>query len=157
MTEGELITIGFNAVGLLGAGVWFLIQRTSDFKNIQKDISDRFAVEKLARTEALNAAVTDRDVQIDKIRRDWTDSQDEQDKSHAELGFSLRRHIEGVSSKMHENEIWNRDNFVRKQELDSVRSDIKDLGALMQTLISGVSKEFKEDMRNLESKISERN
>jgi hypothetical protein len=162
MTESGWVELGIFVAGLCLQGVGFLIARARDLEAIKQDISERISDEKLERTKALNSAVTDRDVQIEKIRKDWTDklddSQEHHDGAYQELGLSLRRHIEGVSLKMHENEIWNRDNFVRKQELDSVRSDIKELAAEMRTLVGNVQvnmqQDFKEAIRDLKSGVA---
>jgi hypothetical protein len=154
MTEG-MSDSAWVAIGL--AVVAYVVQGFGLFRKF----SDRFAEEKLERTKALSSAVTERDAQIDKLRKDLEDSQLHQDRSSGELGLSLRRHIEEVAKKMHENEIWNRDNFVRKPELDAVRSDIKDLSAEMRTLVGDIQlnmqRDFKEAMRDLKTELASKN
>lgn len=156
--EGTWVTIILAVVAYAVQGVGFLYRRALDLENIKQEISEKISAERLARTKALNSAVTDRDAQVEKIRHEWNENQRAQDNTVGEMGLALRRAIESVEKEMHSIEIWNRDNYVRKQELDSVRSDIKELAAEMRTLVGGVQvnmqQDFKEAIRDLKGQFA---
>jgi hypothetical protein len=152
MTEGEWITIGLAGIGFLIQGATALVMRTRDLEQIKQSIDKKISTEKLARTEALNNAVRERDEELEKIVKEWNANQRAQDSAVGEMGLALRRFIEGVEKEMHKIEIWGRDNYVQKPELESVRNDIKVLGADMKHLISDMKKDLKEDIQDLKGK-----
>ena len=152
MTEGEWVAIGIAGIGFLIQGATALVMRTRDQEQIKQSIEKLIASEKLARTEALNRAVEDRDEELEKIVRDWNANQRAQDSAVGEMGLSLRRFIEAVEKEMHKIEIWGRDNYVQKPELDSVRNDIKVLGMSIKEMFLEMKTDFKDDIRELKDK-----
>lgn len=119
---------------------------------IRQGIADRIADEVLAREKALSAAVESRNAELDKLRRDWAEARKSQDSTVGELGLSLRRYIETVEKEMHKIELWGRDNYVQKPELDSVRSDIKTLGSEVKQMLAEIKNDLKDDMKELKNR-----
>lgn len=156
MTEGEWITIAIAAIGFLSSGATALVMRTKDLEQIKQSIDKRISAETLARTQALNNAVKDRDEELEKLVKEWNANQRAQDSAVGEMGLALRRFIEGVEKEMHKIEIWGRDNYVQKSELDSVRNDIKMLGASMKDMFLETKNDLKDDIRELKEKTSGR-
>lgn len=151
MTEGEWVAIGIAGIGFLIQGATVLVMRTRDLEQIKQSIDKMVAAERLARTEALNSAVQDRDDELEKLVKEWNINQRAQDSAVGEMGLSLRRFIESVEKEMHKIEIWGRDNYVQKPELDSVRNDIKLLGANIKEMFMEMKSDFKEDIRELKT------
>lgn len=154
MTEGEWVAIGIAGVGFLIQGATALVMRTKDLEQIKRSTDRKISEETLARTNALNKAVEDRDEELEKLVKEWHSNQRAQDSAVGEMGLSLRRFIESVEKEMHKIELWGRDNYVQKPELDSVRNDIKMLGASMKDMISEMKADLKEDIRELKEKTS---
>lgn len=154
MTEGEWVAIGIAGVGFLIQGATALVMRTKDLEQIKQSIEKKISAETLTRTNALNKAVEDRDEELEKLVKEWNSNQRAQDSAVGEMGLSLRRFIESVEKEMHKIELWGRDNYVQKPELDSVRNDIKMLGASMKDMISEMKADLKEDIRELKEKTS---
>lgn len=153
MTESTWITLGIAAIGFLIQGATYLTVRTRDLEQIKQSLIEKLAEEKLARAHELSKAVEERDNLLEKSRKDFEERQKSQDSSVGELGLSLRRHIEEVEREMHKIEIWGRDNYVQKKELESVHSDLKGLRSDIQDLISEIKKDFKDSIRELKGEI----
>jgi hypothetical protein len=119
---------------------------------IKQDISDKIAGEVLAREKALAEAVESRTQEFDKVRREWAEAQKYQDSTVGEMGLSLRRYIEAVEKEMHKIELWGRDNYVQKPELESVRSDIKTLGSEVKQMLAEIKSDLKDDMKELKNR-----
>ena len=134
-------------------GVGKIKQEITDrVSDVKQEITDRIAEEVISREKALAAAVESRNAELDKLRREWTEGRKSQDSTVGELGLSLRRYIETVEKEMHKIELWGRDNYVQKPELDSVRSDIKNLGSEMKQMLAEIKADLKDDMKELKSR-----
>jgi|ERR1043166_2136697 hypothetical protein len=152
MTEEGWITIGVAGVGFLAQGVWFLIMRTRDHEQLKQSIKSGDDAQRLALTEAVSKAVHERDEEMEKLVKEWNANQRAQDSAVGEMGLALRRFIESVEKEMHKIEIWGRDNYVQKPELDSMKSDIKLLGASIERWMSDMKADLKDDIRELKEK-----
>lgn len=119
---------------------------------IKQEITDRIASEVIAREKALADAVDARNEIVERLRKEWAEGRKVQDSTVGELGLSLRRYIETVEKEMHKIELWGRDNYVQKPELDSVRSDIKLLGSDVKQMLAEIKNDLKEDMKELKSR-----
>lgn len=121
---GCLITAG----GVLGGCIWAVAR-------IKEETTARIDAERI-HTMSLLAAYAAEAAQERKI----------QEHNTAELGFSLRRHIENVEKKIGDVEIWGRDHYALKDDvrdvITEIRDDIRTLGT-----------EIKADIRNLSSKV----
>lgn len=121
---GCLMTAG----SILGGCVWAVAR-------IKEDTIARIATER-THIETLLAGYT----------AGWVKERKALEHNTAELGFSLRRHIEGVEKKITEVELWGRDNYALKDDVKEsfgeLREDIRTLGA-----------EIKADIRNLSTKV----
>lgn len=121
---GFLLTAG----GVLAGCVWAVAK-------IKEETISRIAAERI-HTESLLAGYAAEAAAARKT----------QEHNTAELGFSLRRHIEGVEKKLTEVELWGRDNYALKDDvkesISELREDIRTLGA-----------EIKADIRNLSTKV----
>ncbi len=89
---------------------------------------------------------------LEKLVKEWNANQRSQDSAAGEMGLALRRFIESVEKEMHKIEIWGRDNYVQKPELDSVRNDIKLLGASIREMFTEMKADFKEDIREMKER-----
>lgn len=121
---GCLITAG----SILGGCVWAVAR-------IKEETVTRITAERI-HTEAL----------LSGYAAEWSKERKALEHNTAELGFSLRRHIEGVEKKLTEVELWGRDNYALKDDvkesISELRDDIRTLGA-----------EIKADIRNLSTKV----
>jgi len=158
MTAFEWVMVSLTAAGFLATCCTGLVVVTRAVEEIKRDTSSKIeevrreiAAEALAREKALSAAVDSRNEEIDKLRADWTETQRVQDHNVGELGLSLRRYIEAVEKEMRKIELWGRDNYVQRPELDSVRSDIKTLGSDMKAVLAEIKSDLKEDIRELKA------
>lgn len=144
-----LVTI---AINLIATGRWV--------GSVKGYVDQEVAAERLARTtsmvsskdehaKALSAAVKDRDDEMERLRREWSDSQRTQDNSFGEVGLSLRRAIDDLKDDIHEREMWGRDNYVQKGEIDSMRDDIKGLRSDIRDLIAEIKRDFKDSIKEL--------
>lgn len=138
--------LGIAAIGLLGTWIGFAIKGTSWVEAIKRDTATKIADEVLARNQALAQEKVSRDNEVDQLRREFEAAQKSQDLNVGEMGAALRRFIETVEKEMHAIEIWGRDNYVQKGEFeratDSIRSDIKALGADIKSDIKELKADF---------------
>lgn len=142
MHEYQWAEIVLGALGFLLTWTGMVIGGTWALGDIKQEVSDKIAAEALARTQALATAVIARDVELDAIRKEF-----------GETGHALRRYIETVEKEMGTKELWNRDNFVQKNEFEraiasfeksneSLRSDIKELIMEMKNEFKAVRQEI---------------
>lgn len=80
----------------------------------------------------------------DELFSHFNKGQTSQDHNIGELGLSLRRYIENVEKEMHRIEIWGRDNYVQKAELEGLRTDLRALAV-----------DIKIDLKELDKKLDE--
>lgn len=107
-----------------------------------KKLSDEI----IARTRALAEAVESRNEEMEKMRRDWAESQTSQDRQFGEVGLSLRRFIETVEKDMHEAELWGRDHYVQKADFEKA---VDKLSAEIKAGNADLKAEFKEMKKEL--------
>ena len=117
---------------------------------IMREVGATVADEREARIRGLLDAVTARNAEMEKLRKDWNDSQVSQDRQFGEVGLSLRRFIETVEKDMHEAELWGRDHYVQKPDFD------KAIEKLSSELKAG-NAALKADLKDLKSELSPRN
>lgn len=132
---GFVVMIGGNIV---------LITRTLEGQKqaFDKKLSDEI----IARTRALAEAVESRNEEMEKMRRDWAESQTSQDRQFGEVGLSLRRFIETVEKDMHEAELWGRDHYVQKADFEKA---VDKLSAEIKAGNADLKAEFKEMKKEL--------
>ena len=140
-----MVVAGLGILGFIGNGFMFAIKMTRAFD-----------AERLDREKALNLAVTARSVEIEKLQREWDDNQESQDRVVGEMGHALRAAIEGIEKQMHRNELWNRDNYVRKEEIASIRSDIKGLDLDVRKQFDALKTDFKQYINDLKEDLKGR-
>ncbi|HEY8751601.1 MAG TPA: hypothetical protein VIM11_26705 [Tepidisphaeraceae bacterium] len=102
---GFFVTVG----GVIGACVWAVAK-------VRQSTIEHIADERAQRTVAIQHAMAKFD-----------ETQDEQNHNFGEVGLSLRRFIEQIETKVHEVEIWGRDNYALKHDVADVRKDIKEM------------------------------
>lgn len=134
MTGYQWAMLGLGALGFIITWGLGLFKAGRMVEQMQASVKEKVDAEKLARMQA-----------IDDLREEFAESQKSQDHNVGEMGAALRRHIETVHEKLREVEIWGRDNYVQKPELESVRQDIKELG-----------RSIKEDFKDLHERIDRR-
>lgn len=117
---------------------------------IMREVAETVAKEREARIKGLLDAVNARNIEMEKLRKDWTDSQSSQDRQFGEVGLSLRRFIETVEKDMHEAELWGRDHYVQKADfekaVDKLSSEIKAGNA-----------DLKADLKEMKAELTVRN
>ena len=122
-----VIAVGGFLVTWTGA----VIGATIAVRNIRE-----YAADKIAEVER---EFVDR---LDKLTLEFEQKQRSQDHNFGEVGAAMRQYIADVEKLVRENEIWGRDNFVKKDDLkpllDQLRADFKDAVG-----------EIKEDIRSL--------
>lgn len=116
---------------------------------IMREVAAKVAVEKEERIKGLLEAVTSRNTEMEKLRKDWNESQSSQDRNFGEVGLSLRRFIETVEKDMHEAELWGRDHYVQK-------GDFKDAVEKIESLVREGNAEIKADLKALQARIEQR-
>jgi hypothetical protein len=135
---GILITSG----GVVGACVWAVAKIKADIT--EKISEERTRVDMMFEAEREN---TSRDMR--GFALEFAAEQKSQDHNTGEMGAALRRHIENVEREMHKIEIWGRDNYALKddvnQSISTVRDDIK-----------AMRSDIKSDFRDLNTKIDQK-
>ena len=113
---GFLVTTG----GLIGGSVWAV-------SKIRLATAAHIKDERIQRSEAIAMAM-----------KRFDEAQSVQDHNFGEVGLSLRRFIESIEKKVHEVEIWGRDNYALKHDVADVRKDIKEMRAEIVTDIKAL-------------------
>lgn len=121
---GFLVTAG----SVLGGCVWAVAR-------IKAEVTERIDQERKITNEALNG-----------FRADWADNQRIQDHNFGETIRALRSFIEAVEKEMHKIEMWGRDHYAQKPEVE------KAIGALRDDIKTWFA-EIKSDIRALSSKV----
>lgn len=114
---------------------------------ILREVSETVGQEREARIRGLLEAVTSRNAEMDKMRKDWADSQVSQDRQFGEVGLSLRRFIETVEKDMHEAELWGRDHYVQKADFE------KAVDKLSEQIKAG-NADLKADLKEMKTELS---
>lgn len=153
MTAFEWTMVVLTAAGFLATCLTGVVMVTRAVATIKQDVTEKIGAEALERAKGITAAVESRNKEMDAIRQEWHDSQKAQDHNIGELGLSLRRYIEAVEKEMRKIELWGRDNYVQKPELESVRSDIKTLGSDMKSMLGDLKADLKDDIKELKSEL----
>lgn len=134
MTGYQLATIALGAAGFIITWGLGLFKAGRMVEQMQASVKEKVDAEKLARMQA-----------IDDLREEFAQSQKSQDHNVGEMGAALRRHIEAVHEKLREVEIWGRDNYIQKPEMENLRQDIKEL-----------ARSIKDDFKDLHEKMDRR-
>jgi hypothetical protein len=121
---GFLITAG----SVLGGCVWAVAK-------INMEVSARIDQERISTDQALK-----------DLAADFAENQRTQDHNFGEMGSALRRFIESVEKEMHKIEMWGRDHYAQKPEVE------KAIGALREDIKAGFT-EIKNDIRALSTKV----
>lgn len=135
MSIYQWVTLALGAAGFIATWVLGAFKLGRAVEQMKAGVQEKIDAEKLARVAAL-----------DDLREEFADSQKSQDHNFGEMGAALRRFIEGVEKEMHAIELWGRDNYVQKPELENIRQDIKEL-----------SRAIKADFKDLSEKIERKN
>lgn len=123
------VTFAVNFIVYIAGGVWAVASIKAD---LAKQISDE-------REETLKA--------IAGLELRFLADQKKQDQNFGEIGASVRQYIANVEKEMHAIEIWGRDHFALKSNVDkatdSIRADIKQMAV-----------DIKTDIRELAAKVA---
>jgi heme oxygenase len=135
MTTYQWVTLGLGALGFLVT--WLL----GAFKVGRAVEQMRAAVREEIEQEREKVIE-----KIEDLERRFDADQKTQDHNFGEVGAAMRQYIADVEKKVREVEIYGRDNFVKKDEFvratDSIRADIKALGAEIKSDLKGMQKEL---------------
>lgn len=130
MTTYQWATLGLGALGffITWSGMWFgagrfVEQMRSEFKKHVRDELEKIISE------------------VKKLEDEFEESQRIQDHNFGEVGAAMREYISKVEHKLHEVEIFGRDNFVQKTEFE------KATGRL-ELAIKEMGSDIKEDLRD---------
>ena len=119
-SSGFLVTIG----GVIAACVWAVAK-------VKQGTMEHIKDERVQRADAIHKAM---------LR--FEETQTIQDHNFGEVGLSLRRFIEQIEKKVHEVEIWCRDNYALKHDVADVRRDIREMRAEVVTDIKELGKKI---------------
>lgn len=123
MTTFEILTLTLGATTAVVLVGGTLIAVGRGFESLKAFIVQKVQSESDARAADLKEL---RDEMFKEIAKQRTS----QDNIFREIATALRTYIENVEKEMHKIEIWNRDNYARKDDVEraftSVREDIKD-------------------------------
>lgn len=132
---GFLLTSG----GILAGCIWAVAKIKSDID--EKITDERIRIDTIFEAERENDARSMKD-----FAAQFAAEQKIQDHNAGEMGAALRQYIANVEKEMHQIEIWGRDHFAQKNDVEksitAVREDIR-----------GMTAEIKADIRALTSKI----
>lgn len=117
---GFLLTVG----AMIAGSVWAV-------SKIRQDVAEHIKDEHIQRSAAIQHAMARFD-----------EAQEVQDHNFGEVGLSLRRFIESIEKKVHEVEIWGRDNYALKHDVSEVRKDIKEMRAEIVTDIKELGRKI---------------
>ncbi|MGX1418303.1 MULTISPECIES: hypothetical protein [Bradyrhizobium] len=135
MTTYQWVTLGLGALGFLVT--WLL----GAFKVGRAVEQMRAAVREEIEQEREKVIE-----KIEDLERRFDADQKTQDHNFGEVGAAMRQYIADVEKKVREVEIYGRDNYVKKDEFvratDSIRADIKALGAEIKSDLKGMQKEL---------------
>ena len=134
---GFVLTSGGAAVGITR---WLIL----------REVTEKVAKEREARINDLLEAVKSRNAEMEKMRKDWAESQTSQDRQFGEVGLSLRRFIETVEKDMHEAELWGRDHYVQKADFEKAVDKLS-------TEIKAGNADLKADLKEMKAELSHRN
>jgi hypothetical protein len=131
MTNYQWVTLGLGALGFLitWTGMWFgagrfVEQMRAEFK---KHVGDE--LEKIV-------------AKIDAIETRFETDQKSQDHNFGEVGAAMRQYIADVEKRLHDVEIYGRDNYVKIPDFE------KAIDRLNETMTAAFA-DIKQDMRRL--------
>lgn len=135
MTTFQWATLVLGSLGFLITWSGMIIGGTKWVEGIKTGVAEKLALER-EETNRVVAAVESKFVADQKV----------QDHYFGEVNAAMRQYIANVEKEMHEIEIWGRDNFALKSEVEkstnAIREDIKEMRA-----------DIKSDLRDLNTKI----
>lgn len=142
MGISEYVTVASFAT-TVGGLIYYM---TRGFEQQKQAFDKKLSDEAFSRQKALNEAVESRNAEMEKMRRDFVESQTTQDRQFGEVGLSLRRFIETVEKDMHEAELWGRDHYVQKADFEKA---VDKLSAEIKAGNADLKAEFKEMKKEL--------
>ena len=131
MTTYQWVTLGLGAFGFVLTWGLGLFKAGRMVEQMKVAIKLEIAAEK---KDVLN--------KVEALKEQFFEEQKTQDHNFGEVGASMRQYTADVEKKQFEMEIWGRDNYVQKNEFETMRQDIKDL-----------ARSIKEDFREVFAKI----
>lgn len=135
MTTFQWATLILGALGFLTTWIGMIVGGTRWVEGIKTGVAEKLASER----EETNRMVT-------AVETKFIADQKVQDHNFGEVNAAMRQYIANVEKEMHEIEIWGRDNFALKSEVEkstnAIRDDIKEMRA-----------DIKSDLRDLNTKI----
>lgn len=138
MTVYQWLLLALGAAGFVITWGLGLFKAGRMVEQMQSTLKDKIS-------EVKTELKSDIDKRFADLLAKFDDEQRTQDNNVGEMGSALRRHIETVHEKLREVEIWGRDNYAQKPEVESIRQDIKELG-----------RSIKDDFKDLNEKIDRR-
>ena len=135
MTTYQWVMLGLGALGFLGTWVLGAFKLGRAVEQMRAAVREEIEQEREKVIE-----------KIEDLERRFDADQKTQDHNFGEVGAAMRQYIADVEKKVREVEIYGRDNYVKKDEFvratDSIRADIKALGAEIKSDLKGMQKEL---------------
>lgn len=135
---GILLTVG----GIVATVVWAVAK-------IKADVTEKIGEERTRIDNILEAERENFQRNIKQFATDFAAEQRAQDHNTGEMGAALRQYIANVEKEMHTIELWGRDNYALKddvnQSITGLRDDIKEMAS-----------DIKTDFRDLNTKIDKK-
>lgn len=138
MTEYQWITLALGAFGFVATWILGAFKVGVAIEQIQSTLRAEIDQE---RDKIFH--------RIDELEGRFNTEQRSQDHNFGEVGAALRQKMADIQKEVHKIELWGISNYVQKPELDSVRSDIKALGANIKEMFTEMKADFKEDIREM--------
>lgn len=146
MTTFEWVMVGLTAAGflvtvagVLGGCIWTVAKIKSDID--EKITAERLRIDTIFEAERDNDAKSMKDFAVQ-----FAAEQKVQDNNAGEMGAALRQYIANVEKEMHAIEIWGRDHYAQKPDVE------KSFDMLIEN-IRIMTAEIKSDIRALTAKI----
>lgn len=157
MTDEGLIKIVIEGGALLATVIGGAVWVTQKLGDEQAERQKAVEVLRGERIKALGEAVSSRSVEIEKIVKQFEESQQFQDRHFGEIGQALRAYITNVEQKVHTNELYTRDNFVPRREFDEIKAALKELNATVRAMGNELKSEWRDDFESLKEDLKSRN
>lgn len=135
MTIYQWVTLGLGALGFIGTWVLGAFKLGRVVEQMRTGVREEIEEEREKIIE-----------KIDELEHRFADEQKSQDHNFGEVGLAMRTYIASVEKKLHEVEIFGRDNYVQKGEFEKATDRLADA-------IKSMGAEIKADLRELNAKI----
>lgn len=149
MTTFQYWMIGLTCFGILLSSGGIIAACVWAVAKIKADVTEKIAEERLRTDTVMEAERENASRNMHDVMVKFAAEQKAQDHNTGEMGSALRQHIANVEKKVHEIEIWGRDNYALKDDvaesIKGLRQDVRDMRS-----------DLKDDFKQLSAKIDKK-